>query len=113
MYAVEPIAAQGTGGRCSPCGAQPHSAVRQYIARRLAEDLSTRPAPVEALLQTAGDVDAAAQLDILRGLAESLHGWRKAPKPAAWEPLRVGIIGSLPTKEAVEKLGGTSRELIT
>jgi putative membrane-bound dehydrogenase-like protein len=59
-------------------------ATRRCIARRLAEDLATRPEPVENLLRGAAANTPAWTADILRGLAEGLAGWRKAPKPKGW-----------------------------
>jgi len=54
----------------------------KYIARRLGEDVEKNPAPLSEMLNTA---PASAAADILAGLSEALSGWRKAPKPAAWD----------------------------
>jgi putative heme-binding domain-containing protein len=56
--------------------------VRQYIARRLAEDLEKDGTPLNELLTSSPALD-----DITAGIAEALTGWRKAPKPAAWDSL--------------------------
>ena len=56
--------------------------VRQFIARRVTEDIDQDPAPLNALLSLRSDSLAA---DILRGMSASLRGWRKAKKPAAWD----------------------------
>jgi putative membrane-bound dehydrogenase-like protein len=60
--------------------------LRQYIARRLAEDVESRPAPLAALLvnQTSDGTLASVQ-EVTLGLAEGLRGWRRAPRPANWE----------------------------
>ncbi|MEQ2010400.1 MAG: PVC-type heme-binding CxxCH protein, partial [Limisphaerales bacterium] len=58
---------------------------RKFIARRLAEDIEKRPAPVNALLQLTAAKPEPFQADILAGLGEGLAGWRKATKPAAWD----------------------------
>jgi putative heme-binding domain-containing protein len=55
---------------------------RQYIARRLAEDVEKNPAPLNALLE---HVDGVAADDVVAGIQEALAGWRKAPKPTAWD----------------------------
>ncbi len=60
---------------------------RRLIARRLAEDIEKKPAPVNALLQFASSKPESFQADILAGLADGLAGWRKATKPAAWDAL--------------------------
>ncbi|MDB6117228.1 MAG: Cytochrome c [Verrucomicrobiaceae bacterium] len=54
----------------------------KYIARRLGEDVEKNPAPLSEMLNAA---PASAAADILAGLSEALSGWRKAPKPAAWD----------------------------
>lgn len=54
----------------------------KYIARRLGEDVEKNPAPLSEMLNVA---PASAAGDILAGLSEALSGWRKAPKPAAWD----------------------------
>ncbi len=68
---------------------------RRLIARRLAEDLERNPAPIEDLLtRAASGEDPALRADILRGLAEGLLGWRKAPRPAAWPAFSARLAGS-------------------
>ncbi|MBI4623855.1 MAG: c-type cytochrome [Verrucomicrobia bacterium] len=61
---------------------------RELIARRLGEDVERRPAPLNALLALAAPKPAAFQRDILTGLGDALAGWRRAPKPAAWDAAR-------------------------
>lgn len=59
---------------------------RRLIARRLAEDVEKKPAPLNDLLAAAIEKnDPALAADIVAGAAAALTGWRKAPKPAAWE----------------------------
>ncbi len=67
---------------------------RNFIARRLAEDIEKNPAPVNELLQIAATRPEAFQADILSGLADGLTGWRKATKPAAWDALAAKLSGS-------------------
>jgi putative membrane-bound dehydrogenase-like protein len=62
-------------------------ATRRLIARRLAEDIERRPEGINALLEVAAAKPEGFQGDILAGLADGLTGWRKAPKPAAWDAL--------------------------
>ncbi len=64
---------------------------RQLIARRLGEDAERRPAPLNALLALAAAKPAAFQRDILTGLGDALAGWRRAPKPAAWDAGRASF----------------------
>jgi len=59
---------------------------RRLIARRLAEEIANAPAPVNELLSKAkGEGKNSLQADIVQGLTEGLAGWRKAPRPLAWE----------------------------
>ena len=56
--------------------------VRQFIARRVTEDIDQAPASLNALLALNADGLPA---DILRGMHDALKGWSKAKKPAAWD----------------------------
>lgn len=59
---------------------------RRLIARRLAEDVEKRPSPFNDLLAASIEKqDSALAADIVRGASAALTGWRKAPKPAAWD----------------------------
>ena len=65
--------------------------VRRYIARRLGEDVESRPAPLNELLKLTTGQSEEFQADILAGLAEALRGWSKARKPAGWGPLQAKV----------------------
>ncbi len=54
----------------------------KYITRRVGEDVDKNPAPVNEVLTS---IPASSAGDVLGGLSEALSGWRKAPKPAAWD----------------------------
>ncbi len=58
--------------------------VTRLIARRLAEGAEKQPAALNELLANAAQIPEG-QADIVAGIAEALKGWRKAPKPAAWD----------------------------
>lgn len=62
-------------------------ATRRSAARRLAEDIETRPEPLNQLLAHTADADPTFQSDILTGMSAALTGWRKASKPTAWDAL--------------------------
>ncbi len=68
--------------------------VRRFIARRLTEGLEKVPAPVEALLKVTTGQGAEFQLDVLRGMADALRGWRKARAPQAWAALQTKLANS-------------------
>ncbi len=64
-----------------------HRLVRQYIARRLTEDLRSAPDGLNQLLASLtgpGAGSAASQQDLLRGVADALRGLRKCPPPVGW-----------------------------
>ena len=59
---------------------------RRLIARRLGEEIESRPQPLQMLLaEVATTADTTWRLDVLRGLAEALEGWRRAEKPDGWD----------------------------
>ncbi len=67
--------------------ASQHRIVRQYIARRLAEDIETKPEGLNHLLAAVQDSDngfTPQAQDLLRGMSEALRGWRKTKPPASW-----------------------------
>lgn len=59
---------------------------RRFIARRLAEDIEKNPFPLDQLIELASAKPETFQRDLLDGMGEALKGWRKALKPAAWDP---------------------------
>jgi putative membrane-bound dehydrogenase-like protein len=66
--------------------------VRQFIARRVAEDYERDPAPLDTLLALATDEFAA---DIVRGLGDALKGWSKARQPDAWDAFATRVAAAL------------------
>ncbi|MEI2722634.1 MAG: c-type cytochrome [Verrucomicrobiota bacterium] len=67
--------------------ASQHRIVRQFIARRLAEDIETKPDGLDQLLvavENSGAAFTPQAQDVLRGMSAALRGWRKANPPAAW-----------------------------
>jgi putative membrane-bound dehydrogenase-like protein len=67
---------------------------RKFIARRLAEDLEKNPGPLNELLKLAlANPSPAFANDIVAGVSEALAGWRKAPKPSAWDALADKVSG--------------------
>lgn len=59
--------------------------LRQFIARRLAEEMDTRPGPVSSLVEAALGWPEPVQADLVRGLGDGLRGWRKATAPGTWK----------------------------
>jgi putative heme-binding domain-containing protein len=64
--------------------------VTRLIARRIAEGAEKQPAALNELLANAAQIPEG-QADIVAGIAEALKGWRKAPKPTAWDKFVASI----------------------
>jgi putative membrane-bound dehydrogenase-like protein len=68
----------------------------RWITRNLASRIETHPKPINALLVAVPPLAArkpALEDGILAGLAEAFRGWRKAPKPEAWDTLAKSSAG--------------------
>ena len=90
-YGIEPIASAYPTNAVHLAQQSRIPVVREYIARRLGEQMGTQLHPVENLLETFLKSPVAAQLDILRGLATAVQGWHQAPRPGNWEAVRAGV----------------------
>lgn len=85
-YGIEPAVSEGLPGARRLYTDARIPKVRQWIARRLGEDLEKAPRDISAMLGWAiASGDAASIRDVLFGLSDALRGWRKAPKPSSWE----------------------------
>ncbi len=62
--------------------------VARWIARRLGEDIETRPAPLDGLLERAVQQPDRLPSPVIAGLGDALTGWHKAKKPPAWDRLQ-------------------------
>ena len=76
--------AEALASLASDCRQPP---VVRLIARRLGEDVDSRPAPLNALLAAAAKGPAETRSAVVCGLADALAGSRKAGKPDAWAGL--------------------------
>lgn len=92
-YGIEPMVAQYADDAIQLAMASRIPLVRQYICRRMAEDISKDPMSIDRLLSTATSATESTRCDILRGLSEALEGRRSLPKPAAWDGFRKGAQG--------------------
>lgn len=68
--------------------------VREYISRRLGEEIGPNPKAVDKLLAATTSIGEVAQCDVLRGLADALQGRNSLPKPASWDTLRAKVENS-------------------
>jgi putative membrane-bound dehydrogenase-like protein len=82
--------------------------VREFIARRLTENIERNPEAVNLLVRhaTRTGPDLLFAPDVAKGMATALRGWRKAPQPKSW-PQFARVVGSTPdavTKQRVRDL---------
>lgn len=107
-YGLIPLAAEDPAALAALAAKCEWPTTRRLMARRLAEDIDRRPAPLDTLIAAALERDAAFQADMLNGMAEGLRGWRRAPKPAAWDALAAVVEGQ-PASEARERVRDLNR----
>jgi putative membrane-bound dehydrogenase-like protein len=91
-YGIEPLAKEQPGAFAELEWQTQVPLLRRFIARRITEDIERNPAAVNRFLESAATNSAPAQEDILRGMSEALKGWRKAPKPQAWDTVAKGLL---------------------
>jgi putative membrane-bound dehydrogenase-like protein len=72
--------------------------VLRLIARRLSEEIETRPEPLNALLTGAASRSEGFCTQVAAGMGDALTGWRKAAKPAAWDRLQQKLVTSTDPK---------------
>jgi putative heme-binding domain-containing protein len=88
-YGIEPLVASDAKKAVTLAASSKIPKVRQFIARRLTEELAKKPGPVGELVQLAlASSSTAFQLDILRGMNQALQGWYKAAPPTGWQKLQ-------------------------
>ena len=87
---------------------------RRLIARRIGEQIESRPESVAKLLRVLAErPEEACRRDLLQGLADALRGWRSAPKPEGWDAV-VGPIrdsGTLPLIRELSVVFGDGRSV--
>jgi putative membrane-bound dehydrogenase-like protein len=65
--------------------------VVRLIARRLGEEIDSRPAPLNALLEATAGRPARFRSEVVGGLLDALAGVRKARKPAGWDAFQASL----------------------
>ncbi len=85
-YGIEPLVARDPGAAVKLAGRSAMPLIRRHTARWFAETIEANPGPMNDLLGAAFEgVDESFQREVLRGMADGLRGWRKAPRPAVWD----------------------------
>lgn len=59
--------------------------VREFIARRVTEEIERAPGPLNSLLTLGAKSSDDLREQILAGMSAALKGWRKAPAPEMWK----------------------------
>jgi len=93
-YGIEPLAKEQPGAFAELEWQTQIPLLRRFIARRVTEDIEKNRLAVNRLLESVATNSAVAQEDILRGMSEALKGWRKAPKPQAWDAVAKGLFNN-------------------
>jgi len=106
-YGIEPAVPRDRQRALALAAASQIPLVRQYIARRLTEDIESEPDAVNSLVALAEKNDPVVAAGILAGMAEALRGWSKAPQPAGWAGMvsHLAASGSDALKKHVQELG--------
>ncbi|MFO0944834.1 MAG: PVC-type heme-binding CxxCH protein [Planctomycetota bacterium] len=106
-YGIEPAIPQNPARALRLAEATKIPKIRQFIARRLTEDLESSPAFVDTLLAKASSTDGDATRDILVGMSEALKGWARATKPRGWDAAqtRFATLKSAEIRQATQELG--------
>ena len=94
-YGIEPAVPHGPTQALEVVKSTQIPLLAEYIARRITADLTSRPESMDQLVEVLGRLESPQrQLDLLRGMATALRGWRKAPTPATWVLTRERLLRS-------------------
>ncbi len=105
-YGIEPLGRVAAGSLRSVAESSAHPVVRRFVARRLAEDVSTGSPELARLLAWAREASEQARVDLLAGMTDALRGTRRAPEPKGWAAL-----GALIRAGSNEALKAMARDL--
>jgi hypothetical protein len=111
-YGIAPLGDSNPTALVRLAGGTDWPLIQRHVARRVAALVEKNPAPIESLLTLAASKPANFQADVLAGMTEAFTGWRKAPKPAAWDALVAKLDAALaaPARE-LSALFGDGRAL--
>ena len=100
-YGIEPAVVENATSALLLMESTKIALLRRHIARRLTARLDRSPESVDELLVWATRQSPAIQLDVLKGMAAALNGWRRAERPKHWTSFR----GSLTADAESQQLG--------
>jgi putative membrane-bound dehydrogenase-like protein len=93
-YGIEPLVAESPAAAVTLLEQTRWPTLRQFITRRLVEEIERQPASVNQILELAARGGLELQRDVLEGVTAGLRGWRKAPQPAAWQAFQKAVNAS-------------------
>jgi putative membrane-bound dehydrogenase-like protein len=67
------------------------ASVAGLVARRLAEDIESKPQPLDNLIHAVAGASSGVQSEVIAGLSAGMAGYRKAKKPGAWDELQAKL----------------------
>jgi putative membrane-bound dehydrogenase-like protein len=86
-YALIPLAESDPGALAAIAAKSELRATSKYMTRRLAEDISIRPGPLNTIVAAAVARSADYQSDVVDGLTLGLQGQQNVTRPSAWDAL--------------------------
>ncbi len=106
-YGIEPLVAAKPDAGVALALASRYPVLREYIARRYAEDLEKNPAPLDGLLALSLGGDTGFKADLVRGMSDAVRGWHQAKSPKMWATFAAKASANPDpgTKEKVRDLG--------
>lgn len=97
-YGISPLSSSNPMGLIELARQSKGGSLIEWITRAFATNIEKQPEPLNALM--ALSIERGFPQDVLTGLSKGLAGWRKAPKPAAWEKF-AATIGAIHTDASV------------
>ncbi len=107
-YGIEPALVSNPESAVSLAANSNLPLVREFVARRLTEEIERSPKTVDQLVKVLGEgsTSDAQKQDILQGMTDALRGWRKAPQPKLWQQARITL-----ARSSSNKIARLTREL--
>ena len=95
-YGIEPALISAPESAVSLAADSKLPLVREFVARRLTEEIERSPETVDLLVKAlgGGNMSDAQKHDILHGMTDALRGWRKARQPKGWQQVSLALAKS-------------------
>lgn len=106
-FGVSPLAREDPDGLIKIAKETSWPTLLRWIARSVSSQLDENPEVVNSLLSTCAELPTESQSAILKGIEDGLKGWRKAPKPEAWDNL-VDAMSGIEDAEVKDRIAALS-----